>query len=160
MADQQVDGNTRVVFANIVALMTAPTAAELNAALRLDKTMSINGLNGFKPNTTRVPNGKFSSKFGTARMGRVELSMDAFLEFFKQDGVDTIWNTLQLNVMGFVAVRYGIAADTAFAATQKVDVFAVECGQRSRVDTEPNTYALWHSPLAFYLDPAFEATVA
>lgn len=159
MADQPVDGMTRVGWVNSIANMTAPTVAELTGGLRLDKTMTTDGLVGFKPSTSKVSNAKFSSKFNTNRVGRVEFG-DALLRLFKQDGVDTVWNTFGYRTMGFVAVRHGLDCDTAWLAGQKVDIFAVEHGQRSRIDKEPNTYDRWESPLAFYLDPAFEATVA
>jgi hypothetical protein len=150
---------TRVGWANSIANMPTPTAAELTAGMRLDLTMTSDGLVGFKPNTSRVSNAKFSSKFNTTRAGRIEFS-DALLRLFKQDGTDTVWNTFVYRTLGFVAVRHGLDAGTAWLAGQKVDIFAVEHGQRSRLDKEPNTYDRWESPLAFYTDPVFEATIA
>lgn len=159
MADRPVDGNTRVGYAGSVANMNAPTAAEATAGLRLDTTMTSDGLVGFKPSTTRVPNSKFSSRFDTNRMGRVSFG-EALLRFFWQDGVDTIFNTLSYQVNGFIIVRHGLDAATAWLAGQKVDVFAVEFGQRSRLDKEPNTYEKWEAPVAFHTAPVFEATLA
>lgn len=159
MADLITDGFTRVYWVTSIANIAAPTAAELTAGLLLHDLMTSDGLVGFQPATADVPTSKFSSTFDTNKPGRVSYS-GTMLRFFRQDGTDTIYNTLAYNTVGFVAIRRGLAATTAWTAAQRVQVYPSTCGERSDLDPEPNTLQRWESALKIHAQPNLNATVA
>lgn len=159
MADLITDGFTRVGWITTISNIAAPTTAELNAGILLHDTMTADGLAGFQPDTADVPTSKFSSTFDTVRPGRISYS-GTMLRFCKQDGTDTIFNTLAYNTAGFVVIRRGLAASTAWTASQKVEVYPAVCGERRRLDPEPNTLERWESMMKISAQPNLNATVA
>ncbi|WP_045746386.1 hypothetical protein [Actinoplanes rectilineatus] len=159
MADIISDGMTRVAWLANIANIGSVTLAELSVGILLHDTMTPTGLASFQPATAAVATGKFSSRFDTNKPGRVSYS-DPKLQFYRQDGVDTIWNTLAYGTVGFVVVRRSLAAETAWAATQRIRVYPATCGERIELDPEPNTLERWESPLFVHSQPNLNALVA
>ena len=159
MADQITDGMTRVAWVTTIASIAAPTTSELNAGILLHDTMTADGLAGFQPDTADVATSKFSATFDTTKPGRVNFS-GTMLRFCKQDTGDTIYTTLAYNTVGFVVIRRGLTAGTAWLSTQKVEVYPATCGERRLLDPEPNTLQRWESPLKIHSQPNLNATVA
>lgn len=160
MADIPADGNIRVTFATSIANKAAPTAAELNAGIQLQSTASAEGLSGWQPETASIGNRKLDSTFESSDVGSISIE-DPMMQFFKQDGTDTIYNTMSKGTPGFIVIRRSIGSSTAWAASQKlVGVFPVKCGQRRWLDTEPNTMERWEMPFKITAEPAFDAVVA
>lgn len=159
MADIIVDGMTRVGWVTAIANIAAPTVSELNAGILLHDLMTSDGLNGFKPDTADVPTSKFSARFDTTLPGRVNFS-NPTLRLCRQTSPDTVYNTLAYNTIGYVVVRRGILAATAWLSTQVVQVFPSACGERSDLDPEPNTLQRWESPLSFWATPNLNAVIA
>lgn len=159
MADLISDGMTRVYWVTSISNIAAPTTTELNAGIRLDATMTADGLAGFQPDTADVPTSKFSSTFDTNTAGRISYS-NTMLRFCKQDGTDTVYNTLSYKTAGYVVIRRSLDAGTAWASTQKVEVYPVTCGQRKKLDPEPNTLERWESPMKISATPNPDAVVA
>ncbi len=116
MADLITDGFTRVFWLTTGANLAALTTTELNAGLLLHDLMTADGLVGFQPDTAAVPTSKFSAVFNTERPGRVNFGQK-MLRFAKQDGIDTIFNTLSYNTGGIVVIRRSLPATTAWAST-------------------------------------------
>lgn len=158
MADLITDGFTRVGFILTIANIAAPTTSELNAGTLLHDVMTPDGLVGFQPDTADVPNGKFSSTFDTVTVGRISFS-GTLLRFCKQD-TDPIFTAMAYNTNAFVVIRRSILVGTAWTSTQKVEVFPVTCGERKRLDPEPNTLERWESPLKIRATPSLNATIA
>lgn len=159
MADIISDGNTRVAWVAAIANIAAPTVAELNAGILLHSTMTADGLVGFRPETADVPNTKLDSDFNTVDVGRTNLS-GTMLRFFKQDGVDTIYDTLLKGTAGHVVVRRSLPASTAWVAAQKVQVFPSKCGETAWLDPEENTDERYEVPIKVTAKPNLRATVA
>jgi hypothetical protein len=159
VADLITDGFTRVAWVTTISNAAAPTTTELNAGILLHDTMTADGLSGFNPETADVPTSKFSSTFDTNRPGRVSYS-GTMLRFCKQDGTDTIFNTLAYGTSGFIVIRRSLAASTAWTAAQKVEVYPATAGERRKLDPEPNTLERWESPMKINAQPNLNATVA
>jgi hypothetical protein len=64
------------------------------------------------------------------------------------------------NALGFVVVRRGVAAATAWATNDKVEVYPVECGETRHMDPEPNTVQRYEVPLKITASPSLRAVVA
>jgi hypothetical protein len=158
MADLITDGFTRVGFILAIANIASPTTAELNAGTLLHDVMTPDGLVGFQPDTADVPTSKFSSVFDTVTAGRVSFS-GTLLRFCKQD-TDPIFTAMAYGTAAFVAIRRSLAVGTAWLSTQKVEIYPVTCGERKRLDPEPNTLERWEAPLKIRLQPNLNATIA
>jgi hypothetical protein len=158
MADLITDGMTRVAFVLAIANIAAPTTTELNAGTLLHDVMTADGLVGFQPDTADVPTSKFSSTFDTVTAGRISYS-GTMLRFCKQD-TDPIFAAMTYKTAGFIVVRRSLLATTAWTAAQKSEVYPVVCGERKRLDPEPNTLERWEAPLKISSQPNLDATVA
>ena len=159
MADIPIDGKVRVAFVTAIANLAAPTTTELNAGMLLQQTMTADGLGGFRPETADVDNSSLASTFNTATLGRVSYS-NMMLRFKKQDNVDTIWNTLTKGTTGFIVLRRYIDHTSAWASTQKVQVFPIIVAIEADVDPEPNSLGRWESPLKLTAEPNLRAVIA
>lgn len=159
MADIASDGMTKVVLMTAVANIASPTVAELNAGVPLSPTMMSDGMAGFQPDTADVDTSKFNSTFNTTKPGRISYS-GTMLRFAKQDAVDTIYNSMAYGSVLYVGIRRSVLETTAWASTQKVEIYPVTCGERRRMDPEPNTLERWESPLKIHSQPNLNATVA
>lgn len=157
--DITVDAKTRVFLLSACADITAPTVAELNAGILAHSTMTPDGLMGFEVDTAAVDNSALDSDFDTTRPGRDSFSGTA-LQFKKQSGTDTIYDTCSKDTELFVAIRRSLPAKTAWAADQPCEVFPVTCGQRKRITPAPNEVEKWQSLLFISDDPALDALVA
>lgn len=159
MADIPLDGKVRVAWVPAIANIAAPTTTELNAGMLLQTTMTADGLTGFRPETADVDTSSLASTFNTVTLGRISFS-NMMLRFKKQDGTDTIWNTLTKGTTGFVVLRRYLDQATAWASTQKVQVYPMIVAIEADVDPEPNSLGRWESPMKLTLEPNLRAVVA
>jgi hypothetical protein len=154
------DGNIRVSWVTSIAVITAPTVAELNLGLLLASIATGDGLVAFQPDTADVPTRKLNSTFNSVDVGTISMS-GTMLRFYKQSGVDTIHNTLVKNAVGFVVIRRSLPSATAWASSQLLQgVYPAKCGQRRWLDVEENTEERYEVPLKITAEPAFDAVVA
>ncbi len=159
MGDIVIDGKIRAAFVSGIANQAGPTVGELNAGLLLTSTLRRDGLIGFKPETATIDNSSLADTFDTNRPGRPSFS-GTMLRFKKQDGTDTIFDTLVYDTSGFIVIRRYILQGTAWAAGQKVEVYPITCGFEQHVDPEPNTLGMYEVPTPISLQPTLRATVA
>jgi hypothetical protein len=159
VADIPLDGKVRVAYVPAIANLAAPTTTELNAGMLLQLLMTADGLSGFRPDTADVDTSSLASTFNTQTLGRVSFS-NMMLRFKKQDGTDTVWNTLTKGTTGFIVLRRYIDQATAWASSQKVQVYPVIVATEADVDPEPNSLGRWESPLKLTLEPVLRAVVA
>ena len=159
MADIPVDGNTRVAWVPTIATKTAPTTTELNAGILLQSFVTADGLAGFEPETADVDTTSLASTFNTVTIGRDTFS-GTMLRLKKQDGTDTVYNTLVRGAAGYIVIRRDIAETTAWATSQKVEVYPVTFGQTKRLNPEANTVARYEVPTKITAAPELRATVA
>jgi hypothetical protein len=159
VADIPLDGKVRVAYVPAIANLAAPTTTELNAGMLLQLLMTADGLSGFRPDTADVDTSSLASTFNTQTLGRVSFS-NMMLRFKKQDGTDTVWNTLTKGTTGFIVLRRYIDQATVWASSQKVQVYPVIVATEADVDPEPNSLGRWESPLKLTLEPVLRAVVA
>lgn len=160
MADITVDGLTRVYFVTTIASIAAPTVAELNAGVRVGAQLLADGLEGFEPSTAKVDNTSIESTFGTSTPGRTEFG-DTALVLKKQSGTDTTFTTLNTKgTTGYIVIRDGIDADTAWTAAQIAAVYPVTTGQWAYLPREANAVLKYRVPIPVSAEPNQIATVA
>ncbi|AXH89401.1 hypothetical protein [Micromonospora aurantiaca] len=159
MPDITADGKTRVAWVPSIANINAPTTTELNAGMLLHSTLTADGLVGLRPETADVDTSSLDSTFSTTVNGRTSFS-GTMLRLKKQSGTDTIFDTLVRDAVGFLVVRRSVAASTAWASAQKVEVYPALCGEVARVDPEPNTVERYEIPLKITSSPSLRAAVA
>jgi hypothetical protein len=156
MADLISDGMIRVTWVPTIANIAAPTVAEINAGLRIDTTMTPDGLK-VTPATADVDTSALSSTFNTAKAGR--RTFDNSITLKKQDTGDTAATTLVYQAVGYLVVRRSVTAGTANTIGDKVEVFPSQCGEPQKA-YGPNTVQAYEVPLKMTADPNTNATVA
>ena len=159
MPDITADGKTRVSWVPSISNINAPTTTELNAGMLLHSTLTADGLVGLRPETADVDTSALDSTFNTNVNGRTSFS-GTTLRLKKQSGTDTIFDTLVRDAAGYLVVRRSTTASTAWASSQKVEVYPALCGEVARVDPEPNTVERYEIPLKITASPALRAAVA
>jgi len=159
MADIVGDGFIRVYAVPTIASLAAPTVAELNAGIKLQSLITADGLIGFRPETADVDTSALDAVFNTALPGRASFS-GMMLRLKKQDGTDTVYNTLVKGYRFFTVIRRSVAEGTAWTIGDKAQVHPVACGETAWVDPEPNVLERYEVPLKPYLSPNLRAVVA
>lgn len=160
MADIIIDGYVRVAYVPTIASIAAPTTTELNAGTLLHSTLVPGGLEGFEPSPGEVDNTAFDSSFDTKLPG-ISAFSGTRLMFKKQTGTDTIFNLLTVfNTAGYIVVRRNVDADTAWAASDKVEVYPITTGQFGLVAPERNTVSKYWVATPISAAPNMKAVAA
>lgn len=162
MADIFADGNTRVSYVPTIANIAAPTTTELNAGTLLHDTITADGLVGFEAETAEVDTTALSSTFDTKLPGRASFS-GTMLRLKKQNtnpAADTVFNLLATNVAGYIAIRRSLAATTAWASSQKLAIYPIQCGEVKFLTPEANTVERYEVPTMITATPQQRAVVA
>jgi hypothetical protein len=159
VADSLADGRTRIYSVPTIANIAAPTVAELNAGVDLSSLITPDGLMGFQADTAEVDTSAINSTYGTKLPGRISLSGTG-LRLKKQTGVDTVYNTFIYGFATNIVVRRDVTSGTAWATSDKVEVYPGQFGGRKDLDPAPNELHKWEAP--FFVSPApnQSATVA
>lgn len=159
MADSNADGRTKVYSVPSISNIAAPTVAELNAGVALDGLMTPDGLAGFEPDTGDVDNSKLNSTFSTVSAGRVSFS-GTMLRLIKQTGTDSVYNTLVYGFATNIVIRRDTTAGTAWATSDKVEVYPVQCGEIRNLAPEANSVHKYEVQTKITSQPNLRATVA
>lgn len=161
MADSLADGMTRVSFVPTIANIASPTTTELNAvgSLVLQWTITADGLMGFEASTAEVPTNALASTFNTKTIGRDDFSGTG-LRLKKQTGTDTVYDTLVRGTSGFIVIRRDTLEATAYASSQKVEVYPITCGQAKFLAPEENSVRRYEVPTMITSAPNLRATIA
>lgn len=147
MAVVTMDGRTAAVWCTSIATMSAPTLAEINAGTRLETFITPDGLT-ITPATGKVDVSNLGSVANAARAGRI--TWDIKITFHHDGATDTAWNLFPYRTAGFLVVRKGIDRTTAFASTQKVQVWACETSEPDDVDPKPD--GVWDFMADFFVN--------
>lgn len=160
MPDVIGDGNEAWWWVPSISNIAAPTAAEINAGIRISQWMTKDGATGFQPDTADAPTSSKESVFDTATNGRISFSSPRWT-FKKQSGTDTAYNTLTQNATGYGVRRNSLAASTvAIASGQLLEVYPVICSARARVDQDDNQPEKYMVPVKITSSPNLNAAVA
>lgn len=152
-----IDGRVRVTWASAISNIAAPTTAELNAGTALESLITPDGLDiGMDTGSVDVSNLK--STFTTMRAGRRKPSIS--LKCHHDSPTDTAYNLLTYRATGYLVVRRGVDATTAWTAADKVEVYPVEAGEAIQEKPQPDGTWDFTSPLYVTADPNTRAVVA
>lgn len=157
MSDLFVDGNLKVTFAPAIANINAPTTTELNAGTSLETLITPTGLQ-IKPTTASVDTSNLASTFTTSSAGRRSFAIT--VEFKRQTPTDTAFNLLPYKTSGYLVVRRNLAATTAWASGQNVEVYPVTTGEPELVPPAINEVQKFVSSMMVTTDPATRAVIA
>lgn len=114
---------------------------------------------GFEASTGEVETTPLSGTFDTKQPGRASFSGTG-LRLKKQNGVDTIYNLLVYGTVGFIVVRKSLAAATAYASAQKLQVYPITCGYEKYLAPEANSVERYEIPTMISSQPNTRAAVA
>lgn len=140
MADLLADGNIKVTWAVTIANISLPTVAELTAgsAVDLECLIVLGGLD-IKGDTASVDNTALCSTDDTEEPGRVNYNISVQAKRKDTFSEDKAWNTLVDRALGYLVVRRGVAATTAWASGQACEVYPVRCGRPIMDQPEKNS---------------------
>jgi hypothetical protein len=159
VADIYGDGQVRVAYVPTISNNASPTTAELNAGILLHSLMTADGLEGFEATTAPVDTTALDSTFDTSSIGRDSYS-GTLVRVKKQTvGADTVKSTLLRGVTGYIVIRRGIAATTAWTAAQQVEVYPIICGRRKDLKPAANTLLKFEIPTFINSAPTPDAVV-
>lgn len=159
MSDLITDGNTKVAWVTSVASTVAPTAAELNAGFDWTSRLTPDGLKT-DPTTADVSTSSLASQFDTNQPGRRSYVCEITFKRGSTPTEDQPFTTLVYGVAGFLVVRRGVPYATAFATSDKVEVYPVTAGEPQNIAPVANEVLKVMVSLKVTSDPATRAVVA
>lgn len=159
MSDLISDGKTRVVWASSIANIAAPTTTELNAGADFTTRITPDGLK-LDPSTADVDTSSLASTFDTKTVGRVGFDVELTFKRGSTGGEDLPYTTLKYNVSGYLVVRRGVDYATAWATSQKCEVYPITCGEPANSSPAANEVMKFMSPMRVTSAPSTAATVA
>lgn len=152
-----IDGRVKVTWCTAISNIATPTTTELNAGTALQSFITPDGLD-ITPSTGKVDTSNLGSKYTTNRAGR--RAFDITIKFHHDSPTDTPWNLLPYNTDGFLVVRRGTDATTAWATSDKVEVYPINTGEPMQEKPQPDGTYDFSSPMFVSNDPNTRAVVA
>lgn len=136
--DLTYDGQLKVSWVATIGSIAGPTVAELTAGTDISSDITPDGLTtGF--DTASVDNSALNSTFNTSLVGRSTPQLSITFKMFYSDGTDRpARTTLVRGASGYLVVRRNKASSGAFIATDKVEVYPVQCGKPSPANAAAN----------------------
>lgn len=159
MADLISDGKTRVYWVSTIANINAPTTTELNAGNDFTARITPDGLK-LDPSTADVDTSSLASTFDTKTVGRIGFDVELTFKRGSTTPEDLPYSTLKYGVSGFLVVRRGVDYATAWATSQKCEVYPITCGEPQNSSPAANEVMKFVSPMKVTSQPATAATVA
>ena len=159
MSDLISDGKTKVVWASSIANIAAPTTTELNAGSDFTTRITPDGLK-LDPSTADVDTSSLASTFDTKTVGRIGFNVELTFKRGSTVGEDLPYTTLKYGVSGYLIVRRGVDYATAWASTQKCEVYPITCGEPQNSSPAANEVMKFMAPMRVTSAPSTAATVA
>lgn len=159
MAKYANDGMLLVYYTLTVANKAAPTTAELNAGTNLTPWCTKDGVTT-PSNQNFVDDSALSDTYDAQVVGSFGGPISLTL---KRDGTpanDTAWNLITYGLLGFVVIRRGLTSATAWAASQKAEVYPVMFHEPLPQQTASNEQGRFTAQAAVTSQPNLKATVA
>ena len=160
MADIIGDGRERWDIVTSIANTAAPTAAELNAGVRISQWMTKDGATGFVADTADAPTSSKESTFQTAVNGMISLNNPQF-KIKRQTplGSDAAFAAVPTDGTAFAVRRNSKLATSAHATGDLVDIFPVQFSQKAKVDQADNMPEMYIVPVKITSQPKFDVSV-
>ena len=144
MADIIGDGMTAVVWMLTCASTSGPTSAEITAGVQLHTYITPDGLD-IQVTTDEVDTSALSSTQNTKVPGRRNDSITLTMK--DQGRAAAPWSTFATRPAGWLVVRRGVTASTAFTTASKINVYPAQAGDRQDVPSAPNEVLKFQVPL-------------
>lgn len=135
MADIVSDGNVRVSWVTTISNTAAPTTAELNAGVALESFITPDGLK-IDTSTDGIDNSALNSTQSTQMAGRRTDSIELTMKNQGQGAAP--WTTFANKPSGYLVIRRSVSSATAWTASQKVQVFPAQAGDRQMLSPAAN----------------------
>jgi hypothetical protein len=135
------DGNEKVMWVTTIANTSAPTAAELNAGSSVDLSCYLTG-DGFNPGLDEgvITDNRLCETETFEQPGRAQRSLSlTYIHNVNTILLNAAYTSLVPGTAGYIVRRAGKAFDTTFAAADKVEVWPVKAGKRSKLPPEANS---------------------
>lgn len=159
MTDIVVDGQTQIWVVTTISSLAAPTVAEITAGVKIGPSLRADGIENFSASPTAVDTTSIESLAETSVPGRVTFG-DAALVLKKQASSDTAYTALGTPYTNcFIVMRFGVAAATAVAAAQKVDIYTVQTGLLTKI-IEQGQVVRYRVPTPLGAVPSYDIAVA
>ena len=157
MARYVHEGNTKVTFVTTLADTAAPSSASLTAGTELTTLLTKDGLQ--TPDTQNmVDSSTLADTFDAQVVGSWGGSIT--LTGFRDDTSDDLWDLAVYGTNGYLVIRRGLAWDTAWAASQDVEVYPIEFHEPVMNQTGANEEARFTVACAVTGQPEKRATTA
>lgn len=157
MARLVYEGRTNVYWLTTVANTSAPTVAEITAGTELTDFVSKDGV-AVNINTNNVDSATIAEVFDSQVVG--SYGADLQLTMFRDDTADTAWELCVYGTSGYLVIdRFNVSGSLP-AATDKVEVWAVEMHQPAPQNSAANTQQRFIEKFAVTAAPKLAAVVA
>ena len=159
MADMLNDGNIKCTFVPAIANTAAPTTTELAAGTALECLITADG---FEPDASedKVSVPKLCETTTAEAPGRSTYHVKLTMVRKTLVSEDVAWSTLLRGTAGFLVFRYGVSVATAYASTQKVQVWPGTFGERQPQKPEMNGATKFMSEFYISSQPKMDAVIA
>lgn len=142
-----------------IAILAAPTAAELNAGVDLTSFLPDGGL-ATPLDGSIVDIADMSTKFNATAPGTFG-GQPVSIELYRDDAVDTAWTTLVRGFVGFGAVaRFALSTPGTWAIGDQVDVWPISVVTRNPADLVRNEAQRFTSESAATAEPTEDFILA
>lgn len=138
MADITTDGKTRICWVPTISNIAAPTVAEIGAGVDLEDYITPDGMT-FDFSNSAVDVTALSGTFSASLPGRQELTTELTLK--DQGRANEPWSTFAGKPDGYLVVRRNVDVSQAYAASDLVEVYVVQAGQRKPMAPAANEVA-------------------
>ncbi len=152
-------GVLEMAYVLTVAVLTAPTAAELNAGTFLTGFLTDGGL-ATPLDGSIVDAADMSSAYNKTASGTFG-GQPLTIELFRDDAADTAWTTLARDTLGHIAIaRFGLATPGTWAIGDTVDLWKIEVVTRNPVDVARNEMQRFNAEMAVPEVPTEDFVIA
>ena len=157
MARWANDGMLRVHVVSSIANIAAPTVAEINAGTNISNFITKDGLT-VPANQNNVPNASLAETFDSELPGSFGGTLT--MTGIRDNATDTFWDLVVYNTATHLVVRRGVATGTAFAASQKVEVYPITWHEPIPLQTASNEQGRFTAAAPVRSQPNLKAVVA
>lgn len=153
------DGKIRVTWATTIANKAAPTTTELNAGTLLQAFITKDGLT-VPADQNNVDVAVLSDTFDAQTVGSFGGAIEITGVRDDTPASDTFWNLCVYGTTGYIVIRRGPTAATAWGVGNKVEVYPAIMHQPVPAQTGGNTMGQFTMQFPVTSQPELKATVA
>jgi len=156
MARFVYEGNTNVYWLTTIATTSTPRVNELTAGVNLTNFVAKDGVS-VNINTNNVDSATIAQIFDAQAVG--SYGADLELTMFRDDTLDTAWNTCVYGTNGYLVIDRFSASGSSPLNGKKVEVWPAEMHQPSPENSAANTVVRFMEKFAVTSTPNLSATI-